>query len=308
MYCHNCGKYVGDSKYCPECGANLTQGKNDNTQSPYFINRDPNTVPAVSQKKPIYKKWWFWVIIVLVVASIAGKTVSTKMTPSEAAEKLNSEIKTSTSSDTTRSRSTHKDTKSSNKDTNSKKSTQKEKENTETLEEIDPDIPLGTTYELSQGVYVCGSDIPAGRYLIEWVDGNQFGGYITDNSDCKYLDSESIDKENNYTCILSAGDEFEVSLSTFRFTKITSLPNSNYLESDGSYVFGQGYFFEGIDIPEGKYNVTAIGGNPYGIYISTYTKSFISLDQEETYRNLKLDTPGKEIKISLGTAKFEPTS
>lgn len=226
------------------------------------------------------------------VSKNSKTTSSSNKSPADAAKDINDSINTTV---------TPKET------TTIASETENETETEVEIEEINPDIPIGTCYELGQGEYECGTDIPAGRYLVEWVDGNQFGGYITSKSKCRYLGTAvSVDSNNNYTCIISAGDCFEISLSTLRFTKITSLPNQDYLQEDGSYLFGAGFFFEGIDIPQGKYNVTAVGGNQFGIYVRTKSKSFINLDQGETYNNLKLATTGAEIEISLGIARFDP--
>lgn len=174
-------------------------------------------------------------------------------------------------------------------------------------QEIDPDVPLGTVYVLNQGNYECGEDIPEGRYKVEWDSGNQFGGYLSATNNAKYLDSSvSIDPGVYYTCLLSPGDTFEITLSSLKFTKISSLPNNDYLQEDGTYLFGSGFYFEGIDIPLGKYNVTSVGGNQFGIYVSTKNNSFLSLEQDETYNNLKLNHEGCAIEISLGEARFTP--
>lgn len=55
MKCKNCGEKLDKhATVCPNCGANLT----------------------VKVKKPIFKKWWFWVIVVLLVIAIipSGKS------------------------------------------------------------------------------------------------------------------------------------------------------------------------------------------------------------------------------------------
>lgn len=172
--------------------------------------------------------------------------------------------------------------------------------------EINPDIPTGTSYELAQGEYEVGDDIPAGRYLIEWVSGNQYGGYINPIVGCTQFDNQvSIDPQYPYVAEVKNGDQFEVSLSTVRFTKITSLQNSSFRQSDGSYLLGPGYFYTDIDIPTGKYNVTAVGGNQYGIYVYV-NGNMISLGQGETYNNLKLNSAGTVIEVSLGQAHFTP--
>ena len=253
MFCPNCGNEMGSAKFCPNCGAAASQ-----TWTPTQQEKD---IVITINKKPIYKRGWFWVVVVfLIVAIIGGTSKSSPKTPEEAANNLNNQIA------------------------------------------ITPKPSVQAT-----PVYECGVDIPAGRYVVEWVEGNQFGGHLSATNRAQYIDSfVSIDPQMPYTCILSAGDTFEISLATLRFTKITSLPNSNYLQADGTYILGPGYFFEGIDIPEGKYNVTAIGGNQFGIHISTKNKSYLSLEQNETYHNLSLNHTGAIIDISLGVALFEP--
>lgn len=171
--------------------------------------------------------------------------------------------------------------------------------------EINADIPLGTQYSLNQGNYEVGTDIPAGRYEISYLDGNQFGIYVS-SSNAKQISHESIDPGETYTAIISEGEEFEISLGSCLFKKISSCPNENYKQTDGTYVIGEGYFYEGIDIPSGKYNVKVVGGNPFGIYLSTKNDRFISLEQGEEYNNLKLNHEGAEIKVSLGQIQLIP--
>ena len=55
--CSVCGaEMAANAKMCPQCGA--------------------------KNKKPIYKKWWFWVLIVIVVLGIIGATSDNKSEPS----------------------------------------------------------------------------------------------------------------------------------------------------------------------------------------------------------------------------------
>ena len=151
-----------------------------------------------------------------------------------------------------------------------------------------------------------GEDIPAGRYRIEWIEGNQFGGYMKDAKG-KFVDSSvPIDPGESYTCILNEGVSFEITLVTAKFTKVSSLPNNDYLQEDGTYILGSGYFFEGVDIPCGKYDVVAISGNQFGLNISTANDKYISLDINETCTNLKFNHDGRSLKISLGTIQLTP--
>lgn len=174
------------------------------------------------------------------------------------------------------------------------------------FEEMNPDIPLGTTYDLGQGNYEVGVDIPAGRYRIEYLSGNQFGGSM-EGAVGDYVDDWiSLDPDQFYTCILENGSTFSISLITARFTKVSSIPNSDYLQDDGSYVLGSGYYFEGIDFPCGRYDITAISGNQFGIDISTVNDSFIPLDIGETFSNLSFDHEGGIVEVSLGSIRLDP--
>lgn len=60
MFCKNCGKEMNDDwKVCPSCGASVEDNK---------TMAGPEAKKEIKQKKakkPIFKKWWFWILIVL---------------------------------------------------------------------------------------------------------------------------------------------------------------------------------------------------------------------------------------------------
>ena len=61
MVCPNCGKEIKPSRFCPECGIEL---------------HEPSYSETYEQrpKKPIFKRWWFWLIVsVILLASIGSK-------------------------------------------------------------------------------------------------------------------------------------------------------------------------------------------------------------------------------------------
>lgn len=76
MKCKVCGtSYEG--KFCPNCGAPAT------AETP-VVNSAPSATGAeVKQKKPIYKKGWFWVIVAIVVIGIIGGSSGDEDTPTD---------------------------------------------------------------------------------------------------------------------------------------------------------------------------------------------------------------------------------
>ena len=68
MKCQNCGKELNqDMQFCNNCGApvmQLPQPPMQNNQPVQFQqNPIPPQMPVIKKKKPLYKKWWFWVLM-----------------------------------------------------------------------------------------------------------------------------------------------------------------------------------------------------------------------------------------------------
>ena len=90
MYCINCGSQLPDgTKYCLYCGnpLNIT-GVSVNNSPRYEIqnNQNPNNTKNFSQpystisyikttKKPFYKRWWFWGIVIVFLLSLFCKKI-----------------------------------------------------------------------------------------------------------------------------------------------------------------------------------------------------------------------------------------
>ena len=70
MFCKNCGKEIEPgAKFCKECGAPV--------EAPTQPQAGPEIIPEVKPKKakkPFYKRWWFWVIVAILVIGSCGKT------------------------------------------------------------------------------------------------------------------------------------------------------------------------------------------------------------------------------------------
>lgn len=75
MKCNQCGTEFG-GKFCPNCGVQAAT-----VQEAQPVNNEVNTQPTFNYgqapiqpdrkaKKPIYKKWWFWVIVAVIVIAV----------------------------------------------------------------------------------------------------------------------------------------------------------------------------------------------------------------------------------------------
>ena len=68
MLCPNCKKEIPDgSAFCSFCGANFGA-----SAQPVNYAQPVYAAPPAPAKKPVTKKWWFWVIIVVAVIAVIG--------------------------------------------------------------------------------------------------------------------------------------------------------------------------------------------------------------------------------------------
>ena len=68
MVCPNCGKDIGNSRFCPECGADTSKTA---------------VVKSKSNKKTIFKRWWFWAIIAVSVLVCIGSLSNNHSNPTK---------------------------------------------------------------------------------------------------------------------------------------------------------------------------------------------------------------------------------
>lgn len=83
MFCKNCGKEIeSGAKFCQECGAPV--------QEPAQPQVGPEIIPEAKPKKtkkPFYKRWWFWVIVVILVLGSCGQAGTKQSQDTEPTEK-----------------------------------------------------------------------------------------------------------------------------------------------------------------------------------------------------------------------------
>lgn len=95
MYCRKCGADVGNAKFCPECGAKVGDSKEAAIQD--VVNQFSMETSAPKRyKKPILKRWYFWVIVIFVVliaaASRIGNNVTSNTSPSAPVQSQSGEL------------------------------------------------------------------------------------------------------------------------------------------------------------------------------------------------------------------------
>ena len=72
-FCRNCGaELVEGKRFCPECGEPTGESP-VRAATPTPIPEYPVQKPK-RKRKSIFKRWWFWVLAVIVIASLAGRS------------------------------------------------------------------------------------------------------------------------------------------------------------------------------------------------------------------------------------------
>jgi hypothetical protein len=89
-FCENCGNpLVEAAKFCENCGAKMpVQSVQAN---PMAFNSEPTTLQP-TKKKAIYKRWWFWLIVVFIIAGVGNVVANIEVLLGNSGNNLNSSL------------------------------------------------------------------------------------------------------------------------------------------------------------------------------------------------------------------------
>lgn len=214
-------------------------------------------------KKPIWKKWWVWVLAVIIIGSIGAA----------GGEDENSSVVANSNSQSVVE---------SNEEV-----TDKPSKDTEVKEEKETKIKAGT--------YKVGTDLPEGEYVFF----AKSMGYIEVASDSTGELGSIITNDNvtGHTYITVSEGEY-LKLRSGEAYAVSDAPS--LIPEDG--IYKDGTFIVGKDIPAGEYKVTVNSSMGMG-YIEVASNSRGTLDSIVTNDNLMEDSyitvqDGQYLKLS----------
>jgi hypothetical protein len=192
-------------------------------------------------KKQIYKRWWFWVIVVFVVV-IGSVMASNDAEPKDA----------------------EKPSPSANAPAIQTEPSDTENDNTPAIK------PEDGVQWYSASTYKVGVDIPAGEYYLE--NTGPISAYMAvygDSSGSNILVNENF--ETHYYITLESGQYFEISSGR-------ALPVNSLQAVFSAGELSAGMYRVGADIPAGEYKLTEISPGASLAYMCVYDNS--SANQE----------------------------
>lgn len=214
------------------------------------------------EKELFYKKWWFWTIVVLLVIILYGALSGNKkdgkqkdtgpdtISPTLGAEKPK-----------------EMDDNGRLKDADNTEGQQNDKTGQDGIveEERFRENSAAVLTTLNTGKYKVGTDLPEGRYRITGDGSGNF--FVYDTNDVPYVNEilggggfgvESV------TTNLKTGETIEIS----GINKATFTPAETTLYKD---TLTTGNWIVGLDVPEGRYDITGEGGGSGNLFVHNTT-------------------------------------
>ncbi|MUK89115.1 hypothetical protein GMD78_12095 [Ornithinibacillus sp. L9] len=225
---------------------------------------------AEKVKKPFYKKWWVWLIAVIIFIAI--------ITPGE------DDSETASTDDNTEVES-NESTNDSDEDEAGEPEETEEEETEEASSDVEESEPEDEN-KIESGTYKVGEDIPAGEYLVF----AESMGYIESASDSTG-DLDSIVFNDNLMngahsyVTLNEGEYFKLQGAVmYPVDSAPSVTPEDGVYTDGMYKVGQ-------DIPAGEYKVLLNESSAAGMgYLEVSTDSRHQLESIVTNDNVQADT------------------
>jgi len=250
MTCRNCNT-EHNGKFCPNCGTPSYSEAPQSSSGPSV-----NSTPA---KKPITKRWWFWVIVVVlgigIIGNLGGKDNKDQDSSAVIASKTESK----------KSSVDAKDVSVTPEPTSVPTPTSTPTPSPEPTIDLSA---LPTEYSLTAGNYVAGIDIPSGKCAVVAVSGqgnlsssNMYSGGINEmfgvDDGSGFYTSEFNGLKLPEGTILTVGGTVTIKLN---YTSIeTSFVGRTYDESK-AIDLSTGNYEAGVDFEAGVYKVVAISG------------------------------------------------
>lgn len=226
-------------------------------------------------KKPFYKRWWFWLIIIIFIFSMGDSDdKADQNTPKEEKQEISSNVKENIDNSKSESKTESASSSSQSKD-------------------------VGELVNLKPGNYIVGEDIKPGRYVITSVQGS--GNLTSTKADINViLDNQYGDLGvPSYTVTLKQGDD--IKLESIQLTKFEPVTDRKFQTS-----LTAGQWEVGEDIEPGIYNIKAVSGRGNVVSLGAGLNEILSANPEDEdfgtneVNNVRLI--GKKIELST-TAK-----
>jgi hypothetical protein len=242
----------------------------------------------MDNKKPVWKKWWFWAIVVIVIIGA-----------------LRSCGDDETTTEDTNDKTTQTDTKTPPEGTKNEKQPAKEKQ--EKPVELTPqqkmlkDIQnlIDSKQAFDTGSYIQG-DIPAGEYaFVRFKGSGQY--YVEKDQTDKIIDNENFDSFG-YVQVHGAGNlqtkGVLINIAAFPQLGVTGAKDIYEKLNNVQNFQEAGYYKVGVDIPAGTYTIESVGKGYMAIMTGPVGNSDIVDNENFNGRYSVSVSDGQYLKLS----------